>query len=365
MKTAIIHDWLITTGGAEKVLEEIWNLYPSPIFTLLKGEILPGKKVISSILQKMPGSLKFHRYYLPLFPWAIERFDLQEFEVILSSSHAVAKGIKKREDQLHICYCHTPMRYAWDLQAQYMETLGNIRRWGAQAVLKYLRQWDRSSTERVDYFIANSAYVAERIGRIYGRPAAVIYPPVSTEKFYLSTQKEAFYLTVSRLVPYKKIDLMIEAFAASSDRQLIIVGEGPEMNRLKALATPNVQMLGHQSDEVVARLLSQARAFIFAAEEDFGIVPVEAQASGTPVIAFGKGGACETIISGKTGIFFEEQTVSSLLQAIERFEMLNFNPVQIKAHAEMFNGERFKQEFTNFVEKKWREFSENHHFSRR
>lgn len=365
MKTAIIHDWLITSGGAEKVLEEIWKLYPSPIFTLLNGEILPGKKIISSVLQKIPGSLKFHRYYLPLFPWAIERFDLHEFEVILSSSHAVAKGIKKRKNQLHVCYCHTPMRYAWDLQAQYLGTLGTVQRWGAQAILKYLRQWDRSSAERVDYFIANSAYVAERIERIYGRPATVIYPPVSTEKFYLSPQKEAFYLTISRLVPYKKIDLMLEAFAATPERQLIIVGEGPEMNRLKMMATSNVKLLGHQSDEVVARLLSQARAFIFAAEEDFGIVPVEAQASGTPVIAFGKGGACETIISGQTGIFFEEQTVPSLLHAIKKFEMLNFNPAQIKAHAETFNKERFRIEFTNFIEKKWREFSENHHFSRR
>ncbi len=365
MKTALIHDWLVTSGGAEKVLEEIWNLYPSPIFTLMNGKILPGKKVISSVLQKMPGSLRFHRYFLPFFPWAIEKFDLNEFEIILSSSHAVAKGIKKREDQLHICYCHTPMRYAWDLEKQYTETLGAVRRLGAKAVLKYLREWDLSTSNRVDHFIANSVFVAERIERIYGRKATVIYPPVSTENFYLSEQKDDFYLTVSRLVPYKKIDLMIKAFASLPDRRLLVVGDGPEMQRLKAMATINVKMMGHQNDETVSSLLSQAKGFIFAAEEDFGIVPVEAQASGTPVIAFGKGGACETVIPGKTGIFFEEQTVSSLLSAIERFECLSFDPMVIKTHAEKFNKERFKQEFKTFVEEKWREFNENRYSCRR
>jgi len=361
----LIHDWLVTSGGAEKVLEEIWSLYPSPIFTLVNGNILPGKKIISSVLQKMPGSLRFHRYFLPVFPWAIEKFDLSEFEVILSSSHAVAKGIKKREDQLHICYCHTPMRYAWDLEKQYMENLGTVQRWGAQTILKYLREWDRSSSNRVDHFIANSAYVAERIERIYGRKATVIYPPVSTEQFYLSEKKEDFYLTISRLVPYKKIELIIGAFASFPDRELIVVGDGPEMSRLKEIATPNVKLMGHQTDEAVSSLLSQARAFIFAAEEDFGIVPVEAQASGTPVIAFGKGGACETVIAGKTGIFFEEQTVQSLVNAMHNFEKLVFDPVQIKAHAETFNKERFKREFKTFVEHKWREFSENRYSSRR
>jgi glycosyltransferase involved in cell wall biosynthesis len=365
MKTALIHDWLVTSGGAEKVLEEIWNLYPSPIFTLMNGKILPGKKVISSVLQKMPGSLRFHRYFLPFFPWAIEKFDLNEYEVLISSSHAVAKGIKKREDQLHICYCHTPMRYAWDLEKQYMENLGTVQKWGAKAVLKYLREWDLSSSNRVDYFIANSNYVAERIERIYGRKATVIYPPVLTEQFYLSEKKEEFYLTVSRLVPYKKIELIVEAFASLPERQLVVVGDGPEMNRLKAMATPNVKMMGLQTDEVVSSLLSRARAFIFAAEEDFGIVPVEAQASGTPVIAFGKGGACETVIAGKTGIFFEEQAVTSLVGAIHNFEMLDFDPQQIKAHAETFNKERFRQEFRIFVEQKWGEFCENRYSSRR
>lgn len=365
MKTSLVHDWLVTFGGAERVLEEIWNLYPSPIFTLMNGNVLPGKQVISSVLQKVPGSLRFHRYFLPFFPWAIERFDLNEFEVIISSSHAVAKGIIKREDQLHICYCHTPVRYAWDLEEQYMENLGTFKRWGAKAVLKSLREWDLASSNRVDHFIANSAYIAERIKRIYGREATVIYPPVATENFYLSAHKEDFYLTVSRLVPYKKIVLMIEAFAALPDRQLIVVGDGPEMGRLKAIATPNVKLMGQQSDEAVSSLLSRARAFIFAAEEDFGIVPVEAQASGTPVIAYGKGGSCETVVSKKTGIFFEEQTVPSLSNAIEQFEKLSFDPADIKAHAEKFNTKRFQQEFKTFVEQKWREFSENRYSCRR
>ncbi len=356
MKIALIHDWLVTLGGAEKVLEEIWNLYPSPIFTLFDGQIMPGKEVFSSFLQMMPGAFRHHRYYLPFFPWAIEKFKLQDFDVLLSSSHAVAKGIRTRKGQLHICYCHTPMRYAWDLEEQYTEDLDPIRRWGAKAILRYLRGWDLSATSRVDHFIANSNFVAQRIERIYKRKATVIYPPVSTEKFYLSENKEDYYITVSRLVPYKRIDLMIEAFKALPHRKLIVVGDGPEMNRLKKMAPSNVEMKGRQSDAAVASLLSRAKGFIFAAEEDFGIAPVEAEASGTPVIAYGKGGVLESVISGKTGVFFQDPTANSLVEAILRFETLSFDSKQIKDHAQQFGVDRFKREFQAFVEQKWEEF---------
>lgn len=365
MKTALVHDWLITPGGAEKVLEAIWNLYPSPIFTLFDGKILPGKQVNASFLQKMPGALSSHRYYLPFFPLAIQHFDLSEFDVILSSSHAVAKGIRKREDQLHICYCHTPMRYAWDLEAQYMQPLGKIQKWGAQAVLKYLRKWDQSSVSRVDHFIANSRYVAHRIQRIYGREALVIYPPVSTDAFFVSNQKEDYYITLSRLVPYKRIDLMIEAFAALPDRKLIVIGDGPEFGRLKMSAPSNVELLGRQSDESIKQLLSRAKAFIFAAEEDFGIAPVEAQAAGIPVIAYGKGGVTETVIAEETGIFFEEQTSASLIKAVKKCEQMEFEPKRIVQNAKRFNEARFAQEYKQFIQEKWEDFCENHHSCRR
>lgn len=356
MRTALVHDWLVTPGGAEKVLEEIWNLYPSPIFTLLDGQIMPGKEVFSSFLQKAPGAFRHYRYYLPFFPWAIEKFKLQDFDVLLSSSHAVAKGIRKRKDQLHICYCHTPMRYAWDLEEHYTETLDPIRRWGAKAILRYLRGWDLSATSRVDHFIANSNFVAQRIERIYQRKATVIYPPVATDKFYLSENKEDYYITVSRLVSYKRIDLMIEAFKTLPHRKLIVVGDGPEMDCLQKMAPSNVELKGRQSDAAVALLLSRARGFIFAAEEDFGIALVEAQASGTPVIAYGKGGALESVIEEKTGVFFPDPTACSLIESLMRFETLNFDSKQIKDHAQQFGVARFRKEFQAFVEEKWGEF---------
>ncbi len=348
----------MTYGGAEKVLEEIYQLYPSPIFTLMQAAIFLDKPTVTSFLQKFPHHL--YRYYLPLLPWAIERFDLGDFNLILSSSHAVAKGIKKREDQLHICYCHTPMRYAWDLEDQYLDSLKFGQKFLARSVLRALRKWDRNSSSRVDHFVANSHYVADRIERCYGRKADVIYPPVSTDRFFVSTRKEDFYITISRLVPYKKVDLIVKAFGILNDKKLIVVGDGPEISRLKKMATPNVEFLGHVGD--IAPLLSLAKGFVFAAEEDFGIAPVEAAASGTPVLAFAKGGAAETVIAGKTGLFFDEQTVTSLVHGIKIFEKLEFDPYLIKTHAERFNRDRFRREYKNFIEEK---IVENSHLSRR
>ena len=371
MKTVLIHDWLVSLGGAEKVLDAIYSIYPSSIYTLVKREGFFDKsafadaKIITSFIQKLPFSSLNHRNYLPFFPSAIESFDLSDFDVILSSSHAVAKGIKVREGQLHICYCHTPMRYAWDLEGEYLSQLSGIKEQLAKWTLSYLRKWDVGNLESVHHFIANSKYIAKRIKRIYDRDAEVIYPPVQTELFNFQQDKEDFYLTMSRLVPYKRVDLIVEAFSKMPSKRLILIGDGPEMERIKKLAGKNVELLGFQPDDVIRGYLSRARGFIFAAEEDFGIAPVEAQAAGCPVIAYGKGGVLETVVENQTGIFFDEQTVSSLVKAIDQFEVMSFNPQEIRLNAERFNETRFKKEFKQFVEDKWEEFCENYHSGRR
>jgi len=371
VKTILIHDWLVTFGGAERVLDAIFSLYPSPICTLIerkgvfKQASFAQAKIMTSFIQNLPFALKGYRNYLPFFPKAIERFDVGEYDVVLSSSHAVAKGVVIQDGQMHICYCHTPMRYAWDLQEQYMSDLSGVKEVLARWMLAYLRKWDVNSASRVTHYIGNSHYVAERIKRVYGRDAAVIYPPVQVDEIRVQEEKSHYYLAMSRLVPYKRIDLIVEAFAHLPDKKLLVIGDGPEMEKIKRLAGKNVELLGYQSDEKVREYLGKAKALIFAADEDFGIVPVEAQAAGTPVVAYGKGGVLETVIDGKTGVFFEEQTVSSLIGALEKFDKLLFNPQVIRQNAERFNGARFKREFKQFVEKRWEEFCENHHFGRR
>jgi glycosyltransferase involved in cell wall biosynthesis len=355
MKTAIIHDWLITQGGAEKVLQSIYQLFPSPIYTLFFDKMqdfsLPKHKITSSFLDHLPFSSCYHRFLLPLFPFAVKRFDLSGYDVLISSSHAVAKGIRKRQGQLHICYCHTPMRYAWDLKEEYLGKLSPFMRYTSIKLLDAIGRWDVSSSLGVDVFIANSLHVAKRIERCYNRKSTVIYPPVATDRFYLSSIKEKYFVTHARLVPYKKIDLMIEAFGQMQDKRLVIIGQGPEEKKLQKMASKNVDFLGKVSDEELARVLSKARGYLFAAEEDFGIGLVEAQSCGLPVIAFQKGGALETVVEGKTGLFFQKQTVSSLIEAIGRFEKMQdlFDPVLIRAHAERFSTKRFKEEFSSFV----------------
>lgn len=371
MKTVLIHDWLVSLGGAEKVLEAIYSIYPSAIYTLVKKEgffentSFADAKIITSFIQKLPFAMQNHRNYLPFFSSAIESFDLSDFDLIISSSHAVAKGVKVGEGQLHICYCHTPMRYAWDLQGEYLSQLSGIKERLAKWTLSNLRKWDVGNLDTVHHFVANSHYIAERIQRIYGRESAIIYPPVQTELFKFQQDKEDFYLTMSRLVPYKRVDLIVEAFSKMPSKRLIVIGDGSEMERIKKLAGNNVQLLGFQQDDVIRDYLSRARGFIFAAEEDFGIAPVEAQASGTPVVAYGKGGALETVIKNQTGIFFDEQTVSSVVAAVDQFEKMEFDPQRIRLNAERFNETRFKNEFKHFVEDKWEAFCENYHSSRR
>lgn len=366
-RVAVIHDWLPLVGGAERVLEQILELYPNAdIYTLFDSvsrddaPFLKNRNIITSGLQKLPRIEKYYRNLLPLLPYTIEQFDLRHYELIISSSSAVAKGVISSPDQLHVCYCHSPMRYAWDLQAHYLKHTGlssGLRSTFIRYVLHKMRIWDVVSSNRVDAFIANSSYIAKRINKTYRRESTVINPPVNIARFQIQTKKEDFYLAASRQVPYKRIDLIVEAFKQCPDKQLIVIGDGPEHKKIKALAGANVQILGFQSDAVLVDYMRRAKAFLFAAQEDFGILPVEAQACGTPVIAYGRGGARETVIDKRTGLLFDEQTVPSLLDAIERFERLKdqFNANEIRQHATSFSEEHFKQNFKVFIDQKMRE----------
>ncbi|MBS0620533.1 MAG: glycosyltransferase [Verrucomicrobia bacterium] len=358
MKTALVYDWLVTMAGGEKALAAIAEHYPGPLFTLVKngkaiqGTLFENREIHTSFLQKLPFSDKYYRYLLPLFSLAIEQFDLSSYDLILSTSHAVAKGVLTHPDQIHLCYCLTPMRYAWDLTHQYLSTLGPLQKLAAKYTLHRLRSWDVATVGRVDHFAAISHTIARRIQKIYGRPSTVIYPPVDTDKIPFSAEKEEYYVAMSRMVPYKRIDLIAEAFSQMPERKLLIIGDGPEMHKVKSKAGKNVEILGYLPDDQALSYLKKAKGFIFAAEEDFGIVVVEAQAAGTPVLAFGKGGALETVEVGKTGLFFEEQTVASLCGALAEFEKIDFDPHAIRKRAERFSKERFVAEFHAFVAEK-------------
>ncbi len=351
-------------GGAERVLEAIYDIYPGPIHTLvLEKQVLEGSRlrhatIHTSFVQKLPFSARKYRSYLPFFPLAIEQFDLSEYDIVISSSYAVAKGVLTHANQLHICYCHSPIRYAWDLYHQYLRESGlkkGIIGFVAKFIIHYIRMWDISSTNRVDFFIANSNYIAKRIAKIYNRKATVIYPPVDVDNFTLHTAKEDFYLTASRLVPYKKVDLVVEAFSQMPDKKLIVIGEGPDWEKIVKKAGPNVLMMGYQPFEVLRDHMQRAKAFVFAAEEDFGITPVEAQACGTPVLAYGKGGALETVIDGQTGLFFEKQTSQSLIACVNRFEAQqeSFEPCLIRRHAEQFGRAVFASKFKQYVQDRY------------
>ena len=370
MKKALINDWYNQNGGAEKVIHAINNVWDDfdhfALVDFLKDDerafILNGKKAKTSFIQKLPFAKKDHRKFLQLFPYAIEQFDLREYDLILSSSSSIAKGVLTNNNQLHICYCHSPIRYAWDLYHQYLDEakLNNgLKGIYAKYVLHKIRIWDALTPNRVDYFIANSKYIASRIKKIYNRDATVIYPPVNTDFFELEETKEDYYFTASRMVSYKKIHLIVEAFNQLPNKKLIVGGNGPDFEKIKKIAKSNIQLVGHSSANQLKQYMQKAKAFVFAAEEDFGIVPVEAQACGTPVIAFGKGGALETVINEKTGIFFKEQTVQSLLTAIQEFENIEFNYNEIRKHALTFSKERFEKEIKEFVEEKYKQFLGN------
>ncbi|WP_077619793.1 glycosyltransferase family 4 protein [Bacillus sinesaloumensis] len=371
MRVAIIHDWLVTYAGAEKVLEEILKIFPeADLFSTVdflpedKRFFILNKEVNTTFIQKLPLANKKYRIYLPFMPLAIEQLDLSSYDVIISSSHAVAKGVITGPNQLHISYVHSPIRYAWDLQHQYLKESGlnkGIKGWATRYMLQKVRDWDYRTANGVDYFLSNSDFIGKRIWKVYRRESETIYPPVDVLSFNFHQQKEDFYLTASRMVPYKKIDMIVEAFAKMQDKKLVVIGDGPDFDKVKSKATSNVQLLGYQSFESLLSHMQKAKAFIFAAEEDFGIAPVEAQACGTPVIAYGKGGALETVIgdSGEkcTGVFFKEQTVESLIDGVRRFEDISH---QIKFedcrdNALRFSSERFRKEFESFVSEKIKE----------
>ena len=366
MKTAIVHDWLVTYAGAERVLEQMLAVYPeADVYSLIdfvpeaERGFLGGRNIHTSFLQRLPGMRRRYRSSLPLMPLAIEQFDLSGYDLVLSSSYAVAKGVLTGPDQLHLCMCYSPMRYAWDLQHQYLRETGldgGIKGALARWMLHRVRIWDQRTANGVDGFIAISRFIARRIWKVYRRESSVIYPPVDVEGFTPQGPRENFYVTASRMVPYKRIDLIVEAFAAMPERQLVVIGDGPEARRLRAKGAPNVRFLGQQGFTELRDHLRRARAFVFAAEEDFGIAPLEAQACGTPVIAFGKGGVRETVLGlddpHPTGVFFEEPTVASIVAALARFDGdgHRITPDSCRTNALRFSPDRFRREFRGYVE---------------
>lgn len=366
MRVAIVHDWLVTYAGAERVLEQILVAYPdADLFSLIdflsgtEREFLGGRPVHTSFLQRIPGMRRNYRWFLPLMPLAIEQFDVSGYDLVLSSSYAVAKGILTGPDQLHVCMCYSPMRYAWDLQHQYLRETGldrGLRSILARQALHHMRLWDVRSASGVDSFIAISHYIARRIWKAYRRESAVIYPPVDVDAFTFEPSKRDYYLTASRMVPYKRIDLIVEAFSAMPERELVVIGDGPEAAKIRKRAGPNVRMLGWQPLPVLREHLQRARAFVFAAEEDFGIAPLEAHACGTPVIAFGRGGVRETLQgldeADPTAVFFAEQTADAISHAVHTFERAGarISAEACRANALRFEPGRFRRELERHIE---------------
>jgi glycosyltransferase involved in cell wall biosynthesis len=376
VKTAVVHDWLVTYAGSERALEQILTLYPdADLYSLVdfipdnQRSFLLHKKANTSFIQSLPLARKKYRSYLPLMPLAIERFDLSDYDLVISSSHAFAKGVLTHSRQKHVCYCYTPIRYAWDLQEQYLRESGldkGLKGTIARMILRYIRSWDRRTADRVGYYIAISRYIAERINRLYGREAAVIYPPVDVDFFVPDAEKEDFYLTASRMVPYKKVNLIVETFSQMPEKKLIVIGDGPDFARIRMKAGKNIDLLGFQPSQVLRSYLQKARAFVYAADEDFGMVTVEAQACGTPVIAYGRGGSLETVNplpdfeygmrndgqTNPTGVFFYEQTIEALREAVKVFEknQHQFDSKAIRKNAERFGIERFRREFKHYVD---------------
>ncbi len=360
MKVAIVHDWLVSYGGAERCLEVFHELFPeAPVFTTVHDrsklpDTLKDLDVRTSFIQRLPLAVKRYRDYLPLMPFAVRAFNLKGYDLILSSSHAVAKGIKKPEGALHVCYCYTPMRYAWDMYGQYMkyEKIGVLKRVMIPLVMPFLRLWDKSTAPGVDDFIAISKFVAGRIKRYYNRDSVVIYPPVETSRFVPKGASGDYYLALSRLVPLKRTDIIVEAFNELG-LPLKVVGTGRDEEKLRQIAKSNIEFLGFRSDEELSSLVSGCKALVFASKEDFGIVPAEAQSAGRPVIVFGGGGASETVIPGRTGVIFEDQTKDSLAGAVRSFLKMNFDPEECRASAKRFDRELFKNTIKEFLLSKY------------
>lgn len=367
LRTALIHEWLTDWGGSEKVSAAMSRCLDAPdIYALIEflapaqRELLGNKRISTSFIQSLPLARTRFWYYLPLMPLAVEGFDLRDYELIVSSSHAFAKGVLTSSDQLHISYIHSPMRYAWDLHHEYLADYGltrGLKGHLAKLLFHRLRNWDRQTANNVDLFLANSQHVANRIWRTYRRRSLVLHPPVDTGRFQVAAQKEDYYVTVSRLVSYKRVDLAVEAFNRMPDQRLLVIGDGPELAALKSSARSNVEFLGHQPDAIVADYLAKARALIFPANEDFGITPVEAQAAGTPVLAYGRGGAVETVKDAMlgddgTGLFFPEQSAASIVDTLRHNEgrLERIAPDACRRNAQRFSAERFNQRFGALIE---------------
>jgi len=374
MKVAVVHEWLVMRAGSERVVEEILALFPdADLFTLIcalppgQDDMLRGRKVTTSFLQRLPGAKTRHRMFMPLMPLAVEQFDLSGYDLIISSSHAVAKGVITGPNQIHISYIHSPMRYAWDLQHTYLAESGltrGVKSLLARVLLHYLRIWDMRTSAGPERMIANSAYIQKRIAKVYRRDSTVIFPPVDIEGLPYSQEKDDYYLAASRMAPYKRMALIVAAFARMPDKKLVVVGDGPEMPLVRRIATTNVQVLGYLDDDALRAKMLRARAYVFAAEEDFGIMPVEAQACGTPVIAFGRGGALETVRGpGKdkpTGLFFDRQDEDSLIAAVRKFDAMGdaFTPQNCRDHARQFSRAAFREKFLALVEEERLRFAQ-------
>jgi len=377
MKVAIVHEWITVIAGSESCFKVFTEIYPdADIFVLVSDEKSVKKlginpsRIKNSFIQKFPRAKTKWKNYLPFFSYAIEQFDLSSYDLIISSSHAVAKGVITNANQTHICYIYSPIRYAWDLYHQYLSEANltrGLKGFIAKMVLHRMRKWDLGTSNRVDEFIPISKYIEKRVWRTYRRESyKVIYPPVAIDDFTLKKEKEEFYLAASRLVPYKKIDLIVDAFSKLKNKKLVVIGDGPEFKKIKEKAGSNVKILGYQEFEVLKDYMQRAKGFIFAAEEDFGIIPIEAQACGTPIIAFGSGGSLETV-KGKfvnekisnddTGVFFREQTVDSLVEAIKYFENKydTFDPIKVREFAVTFDKNLFvknvKETFAQIIKK--------------
>jgi glycosyltransferase involved in cell wall biosynthesis len=360
MRIAVVHEWLETYAGSERVLAEILSLYPqADLFAVVdflppnQRAFLADRKVNVSFIQHLPLARKRFRWYLPLMPFAMEQIDLSAYDLIISNSHAVSKGVLTRGDQLHISYVHTPFRYAWDLQEEYLDRSGGARMVKsalARVLMHYLRIWDLRTSTGVDCFVANSQFVARRIMKTYRRPATVLYPPVNVDEFPLTEKKEDFYVTVARLVPYKRVDLLLEAFAMMPQHQLVVIGGGPERSKLRRKPPSNVHLKGYLSGAEVRDHLARAKAFVYAGEEDFGISMVEAQACGTPVLAFARGGATEIVVDGQTGLLFDRQTPDAIVSTVSEFERdWDYDPTRVRFNAIRFSVSRFRDGFSTLV----------------
>ena len=362
LRVAIVHDWLVVSAGAERVLDEMLAVFPqAELFALIcampgqAARTYRGRPVRTSFLQRLPFGVSHYRQWFPLHPTAIESLDLAGYDLVISSSHSVAKGVVTRSEQLHVSYCYSPMRYAWDLREQYLEQAGlhGATALVARALIARSRRWDLRTTSRVDAFLTLSRHIAARIDRCYGRESVVVYPPVDLDAFPLSTAPRAGFVTASRLVPYKLVPMIVRAFAGMPDLALTVIGDGPDLEacRRAAAGHPQIRILGHQPQSVLRDELTKAEAFVFAAQEDFGIAPLEAQACGTPVIAFGEGGARETIIDGTTGAFFDRQDEATIRDAVRRFRNgAPISPDACRMNAERFAAVRFRTEFTTAIE---------------